>query len=569
MRRLILGLALLMGLVPLAAALELRLEGVKGDLEKSLRAGLSIAQLDEEASQRLVRRRHALAEKELRAGLRAFGHYQAKIQSKLTQEGDRWVAVYKVDPGPRVRWQKPELLLEPAAEPAWLRAFQAQASALEGKPVDHRDYSRIKDQMLRAAEADGYLDARYTLSRLEVDPKAGSARMRLSLNTGQQYRFGRVEIRQEILEPEFLQRFNPIRRGDRFDTEAVLDLRLRLFDLDYFRDIEVDTAVDTEAAAVDLDLVAEAKPPQRWQIGLGYGTDTGPRISGAVDLRYINRDGHRVRGEARISEVKLDLSGRYAIPTGPEPGAEWSLRSQRVEEKLGDTEAVTLRTGLSRTRVKATRLWNYYLDYEGERFTLGGEVQKTDLVLPGISLTMREQDDLLLPRRGHTIFVDLHGASDDLLSSTSFVQARMDLRRIQPLSKKSRLILRLQAGANWLDDADALPVSQRFYAGGDNSIRGYSYRRVAPRNAEGEIEGGQFLQTATIEVDRLLWQDYGAALFYDIGSASNSWLGDLVSAVGLGFRWATPVGMLRLDVAHPLDDPDTRFQLHVGIGGEL
>ena len=148
------------------------------------------------------------------------------------------------------------------------------------------------------------------------------------------------------------------------------------------------------------------------------------------------------------------------------------------------------------------------------------------------------------------------------------LQSQLQLRWIMPLSQRSRLILRGQAGANWVAEEEEVPVSQRFFAGGDGSIRGYDYRQVAPRNDAGEVVGGRYLQTASIEVDRLIWGNYGLAAFYDTGSASAGWLEDLVSAAGLGFRWATPVGMLRVDLAHPLNGDDG-LQLHIGIGGEL
>lgn len=563
--------ALLLALLPLAAAAEVQLqvEGVPAELRASLRAALGIANLPENPRPQLIRRRHARASTELRSALKAFGYYEPRIEAQLRLDSaEDWQARYRIEPGPRWVWEAAHITAAEDFSAPWLERLRRQAATLEGRPLDHREYRQLKSALLAQAQGAGYLDVELAQAELRVNLDTRKARAVLKVEPGPQYRFGQVRIEQSILDPDFLQRFNPIREGSVFDPGAVLDLRLRLFDLDYFDDIVVSTERAPDSGRIDVLLDTVPKPSQRWEVGAGWGTDTGPRVLGALDLRHLNRRGHRVESEARLSEVKIDLSARYVIPTGPEPAEGWSLRTQRREEKLGDTETTTLLTGVGRTRADGPRLWNFYVNYEGERFAFADGETKTDLVLPGVSLTLRGLDDLLLPRRGYTLFVDVHGSHDALLSTTTLLQSQLQLRWIMPLSQRSRLILRGQAGANWVAEEEEVPVSQRFFAGGDGSIRGYDYRQVAPRNDAGEVVGGRYLQTASIEVDRLIWGNYGLAAFYDTGSASAGWLEDLVSAAGLGFRWATPVGMLRVDLAHPLNGDDG-LQLHIGIGGEL
>lgn len=561
---------LLFGAVGPSHAQNVELNGVDGALLSSLRAGLSLVGTPADVDPVLLQRRLRAAPKELSHGLRAFGYYQPQIRSELQRLTDGgWTVSLTIEPGMATQWEDIHIQTQPALDALWLAPLRRRAQDLAGQQVQHQSYRSLKTAWMEAAQEAGYLDARWQRQQLIVDPQSALARIDWLLELGPQYHFGRIAIDQPILKPEFLQQYLPVRSGDDFSTDAVLELRLRLFDLDYFDSLDVQSTRDSEAGLVHLDIAAEPKPPQRWQIGAGFGTDTGPRVSGAVELRYLNGDGHRLRGEARLSEVRVDLSAQYIIPTGPEPGANWTLRSQRREEQLGDTRTVTLLSGLARNRIQGPRLWQYYINYEGERFRFADGLQQTDLITPGASLTLRHADDLLLPRRGYSVFIDVHGAHDSLLSSTSFAQLQLRGRWIHPLDARSRLIIRGQAGANWLDNANDLPATQRFFAGGDNSIRGYDYRQIAPRNDAGEVVGGQYLQTISVEVDRLIWGNYGLALFADRGSASNAWLQDWVSSVGLGFRWRTPIGMVRADLAHPLDDADTQVQLHIGIGGEL
>lgn len=562
---------LLLTSFPSLAGGRIEFVGINDEIEKSLRARLTVQTALDSTDKALVRNRYINSKKELREAFQTFGYYAPKIKNSLRFDPqNNWVARFEIDAGTRHVWEYADLRLVGMAgdDLPWFQRLQKLAKSFQGKGVDHRNYSQLKELFINTALENGYLDADYHESQLEIDENR-RAGIVLTLETGPQYRFGQMHIEQAILNDAFLQRFNPVVPGDVFDTDTLLTFRLRLYDLDYFREIEIESARQRDDATVDLHVIAREKKPQRWQIGLGYGTDTGPRISSSVEFRYLNRHGHRADANARVSDVKTELGLRYVLPTGPEPGANWSFRTQRLTEKLGDTETTTLRTGLSRNRIHGARLWNYYVNYEGERFRLSSGAQKTDLIIPGVSLTLRQADSLLQPKRGYTVIADVHGTWDEFLSSTSFIQTKLDLSWIQPLSRKSRLILRGRTGANWLSEFDRLPASQRFFAGGDSSIRGYDYRKIAPRDSNNDIVGGKYLYTASIEVDRLLWRDYGLAVFHDSGNAANSWLGTWYSSTGVGLRWASPVGMVRLDFAVPHDDPDTNFQIHIGIGGEL
>src|SRR5699024_5872406 len=110
---------------------------------------------------------------------------------------------------------------------------------------------------------------------------------------------------------------------------------------------------------------------------------------------------------------------------------------------------------------------------------------------------------------------------------------------------------------------------QRFFAGGSSSVRGYGYQELSPTNDDGDDIGGQYLAEASIEADYRFYKDFYVATFFDIGNAANELSMDFKRGVGIGFRWASPVGMMRLDFAHPLDDPDTSFRIHFSMGPAL
>jgi translocation and assembly module TamA len=130
-----------------------------------------------------------------------------------------------------------------------------------------------------------------------------------------------------------------------------------------------------------------------------------------------------------------------------------------------------------------------------------------------------------------------------------------------------RVLSRAAAGWTWRQKFSDLPPSIRFFAGGDNSVRGYDYESLGPER-NGEVIGGERLLTGSVEFDVLLRERWSAALFTDAGSAFDD-SPELSRSVGVGLRWYSPLGPLRLDLAHPLDDVERSFRIHVSLGPDL
>jgi translocation and assembly module TamA len=121
-----------------------------------------------------------------------------------------------------------------------------------------------------------------------------------------------------------------------------------------------------------------------------------------------------------------------------------------------------------------------------------------------------------------------------------------------------------------VDDLDDLPLSLRFFAGGDQSVRGYGYKKIGPADREGNIVGGRYLFTWSLELERELFDQWSAAVFYDAGSAMNSFT-DLTmkEGAGAGIRWNAPFGQVRLDLARAIDDGGNSWRVHLTLGADL
>ena len=131
-----------------------------------------------------------------------------------------------------------------------------------------------------------------------------------------------------------------------------------------------------------------------------------------------------------------------------------------------------------------------------------------------------------------------------------------------------RSLLRGELGGMWVDEFRALSPDERFFAGGDRSIRGYDYQDLGPINSTGYVIGGRYLGVMSFEIEKYVLGNWGLAGFVDSGNAFGGPGRDtgLKTGVGLGLRWRSPVGPIRLELAHPLDDDDTVIKLHLRIG---
>jgi translocation and assembly module TamA len=170
---------------------------------------------------------------------------------------------------------------------------------------------------------------------------------------------------------------------------------------------------------------------------------------------------------------------------------------------------------------------------------------------------------------GYRLGIDLRGATESLASDTSFLQLRINSKWIHSFGSKTRVLARSRLGTTSIDELVELPASVRFFAGGDRSVRGYEYESLGPVDADGNVIGGSHLIDASIEFDYLFKDQWSVGAFVDTGSAFNDDDIHWSTGIGVGIRWYSPVGPIRLDFAHPLDDPENDLRVHISLGPDL
>jgi len=174
----------------------------------------------------------------------------------------------------------------------------------------------------------------------------------------------------------------------------------------------------------------------------------------------------------------------------------------------------------------------------------------------------------VFPRKGYRVNASLRLASNAILSSTNLAQGSISAKFIQPLGK-ARVLARFDAAATEVGDFNKLPASLRYYAGGDGSVRGFDYKTLGPKNSADEVVGGRNLLTASIEYEYPIKKTWGIAFFVDTGNAFNSFSNyELFTGAGIGVRWHSPIGPIRLDLAQDIEGNENP-RLHLSMGLDL
>ncbi len=549
-------------------------EGVDGPLRDNVLAYLELNRFAGKPAPEESRLRwlHANAERNIRDALEPFGYYEPVIEATLNRTAGGWEARYRIQPGRalRIAMLDVRVLGEGARDPIFQKLL-ASLPLAKGQILEQPKYEQIKQNLETLATERGYFDARFTERAIRVDLQTYEAVISLHYDTGQRYRFGDISFKQDILSPKLLNRYPRFKPGDPYDANELLKLQSDLGSSPYFSQVQINAQPDDATDTAPVDVTLEPNKKRKYSAGLGYGTDTGVRGKLKMEQRWINRQGHHYEAEMQLSPIKSLIGGKYMIPGRDPITDEYALTAgYTLQSNDQDFELIAL--GGSWQRQDGKWLKNYNLSFQYEDYQVGDEPRATSLLLiPGLNWTWVDADDRLYTTRGLLFGFELRGASTALLSDINFVQGVLRLKGVYALNDDSRLLARGDLGATAIrEDFEELPASLRFYTGGDASVRGYSYNSIGPTDDQGKVVGGKNLLVGSLEYEHRVWNDWSLAAFVDSGDAFNGAAPEMKTGVGVGVRWRSPVGPVRIDFASGLDRPpgDT-FRFSFSIGPDL
>lgn len=512
-------------------------------------------------------------EDEIRRSLRARSFYAPQIDSRLQRDEACWNLELSVDRGAATLLRSFQLDIsgEGGDDPNFAAALESLRPAI-GQPFREDAYEAVKRGLRRVALERGYLDSRFTTARVDVYPEERAADVTLEFNAGVRYRFGTTgfSVEPDMLGSDMLERFRLFEPGTHYSNQDVERLRRRLLQAGYFDSVDVNPQTETRSdGSVDLDVDLGLRPRHEFSGGFGFATDFGPRIKGAYENRYLNRRGHQGSVRLNLSPVLQELYSDYRMPLRRGDDA-WLVMDATVSRENTDSaESITQSLGIRRVRSGpwGTRITES-LNLQREDFDVASDDDVALLLMPGLAMSKTHQTRQRPLEIGWRLDGEVRGAAAPL-ASTNFIQFYGRGALALPLGERARVVGRVEIGTTLAASLAKLPTSIRYFAGGDRSIRGYDLDSLGPTDAEGDVRGGRHLGVASIELEQALRGNWSLAVFADTGGAFNSFSDSLSSGVGVGVRWLSPVGPIRLDLAHPLDDGGRSIRLHIGVGSSF
>lgn len=555
-------------------------------VENNVRAFLSLSRyaerkdIPDETIARLQRR----IVSETRKALEPLGYYEPEVEYRAEHTGADWRITINVKPGRPVRLSEVSVKVTgPGANERALKEILAAQDLKPGLRLNHGTYESVKDQLVRAAKNEGYLDAHLARNDLVIDRTERRANAAIELETGERYRYGRIDVLQDVVRESKMRKLLRMQEGDPYTLDSLLRTQYVLDDSLYFSVVEVDSGEpDRENHTVPITVTARPGRKNRYAASLGYATDTRVRGKLTWDNRRVNRDGHRFSMGLTGSSVLKEISARYAIPVFDIALEKLEFSAAAKDEDLADLNSKRVEVGAGLTEVMGSWQRVLFLTLSNEKSTARGEEipdengdgqpdreptftdSRQFLIIPGISYSTLPSYVVGGVPRSYSLYAELRGSPSTFGSDASFLQLRVNAEKLYSLSELWKLRLRTDLGASWVSDFSALPASQRFFAGGDRSVRGFGLNELSPEDEDGKRIGGRNLFTGTVEVERRLPRNFGAAVFADVGNAFDHFSDPLEYSAGVGVRWHIAVASLGVDLAQPLSQSGTpRVHLYI------
>lgn len=462
-------------------------------------------------------------------------------------------------------------------------AIRRQWNLREGSPFSQQAWDNAKTLGLRTLTAQRFPTGSVQFSRADIDADRSRARLSVTYQSGPAYHFGELQVRgAERYDADGARRIARLPTGEVYDQQKLLDAQQRLASSGYYDSVflTLDTEKGPPSFAPVIAQVREA-PFQKVVLGVGFTTDNGPRVS--VDHIHNHMP---VLGWRAVSRLSVDRDTRLlntawtSLPS--HNGWRWGALGQLKREKAGsyDVNSGRLRYGRSKANDHIDRA--YFLQYDYAENVGDNAPPSASALSVNWHWTGRYFDDAGAPRRGWGLALELGAGYTLAGQQLPFTRAYARWLGVVPLgrtaagdtaseSRRSRLALRAELGSVIAKEAARIPSTLLFLTGGDTTVRGYSYQQIGTLDAVGATVAGRYLAVAGVEWQRpVVWNgqrtDWESVVFVDAGAVADkaNALNKFKVGVGVGARWASPVGPVQADLAYGVDV--RKFRLHLRLG---
>ncbi|EDJ90345.1 autotransporter assembly complex protein TamA [Haemophilus influenzae] len=552
---------------------DIEVQGIRG-FRAVRNTDLNVNLINKEEMDGSERYQH-LVTKAVDRGLRVFGYYESSVRFERKQrQGKRDLLIAHVTPGEPTKIAGTDVQIE--GEAAQDENFDALRKNLpkEGVLVEHQTYDDYKTAISRLALNRGYFDGNFKISRLEISPETNQAWWRMLFDSGVRYHYGNITFSHSQIRDDYLNNILNIKSGDPYLMNNLSDLTSDFSSSNWFSSVLVQPNINHKSKTVDIEIILYPRKKNAMELGVGFATDGGVHGQIGWTKPWINSRGHSLRSNLYLSAPKQTLEATYRMPLLKNPlnyYYDFAVGWEGEKENDTNTRVLTL---------SALRYWNnaHGWQYFGglrtryDSFTQADITDKTLLLYPTVGFTRTR-----LRGGSFATWGDVQKITFDLskriwLSESSFIKVQASSAWVRTYAENHRIVARAEIGYLHTKDIEKIPPTLRFFAGGDRSVRGYGYKKIAPKNRNGKLVGGSRLLTTSLEYQYQVYPNWWAATFADSGLAADNYTAkELRYGTGVGVRWASPVGAIKFDIATPIRDKDNskNIQFYIGLGTEI
>ena len=507
------------------------------------------------------------------------GYFTPHTEIAVQDDGQGKLVRMTVDPGPRAIVSTADIEVGGAIaseDPERAAAVRSSWSLRPGQPFRQEDWATAKDEGLQTLQKSRYAAARLVESQARIDPDQHDAGLSAQYDSGPTFTLGELQISGTRRYPaQIIRNVNPLTPGELYSAERLLSLQRQIQNTPYFSNVIV--SIDDDPEHPDMTPVkvqVSEFPAQRIRTGVGYSTDTGAQVEG----RYSHYNVFN-RAWAFDSQIKLEQQRQYGkLELAMPPDSKSFVNSVNASQDRTTLEGVDLRSlrfGVKRARSREFYDTAYTLDYYSDQLQQeNGAALPPDTVtspgthralVPGFSWARRDVDNAIFPRQGHLLSLQAGFAIKGLLTDQTFTRWDARYRLYVPVGKRDLMIFRTEGGAVFTKGSSTeVPASLLFRAGGSDSVRGYDYQSIG-NEKDGTVYPNKYLLTGSAEYQHWFSQQWGSAVFYDIGTTADNWNNKkFFTGTGVGVRWRSPVGVVNADLAYGVQAK--QFRPHISLG---
>ena len=516
----------------------------------------------------------------------AQGYYGTTVTYDLTVDESEGLVAVKIE----VREGMPVSISEIDVEVVGSEAdrkpppFPKELPVKRGEIFREADYQQAEQVLRGVFLENGYAHVK-TERKAEVDLDEHRVRIRYAVHPGPIAVFGQTEVKgTDTVDPEIVSRELVYQAGETYSQAKVIESREKILALDLFGAVRIAPAETAGTpVVVPMEVEVAEKSHREIKLALGYGTEDQFRTQ--LEWRHLNwlGGGRRLSVLAKYSSITLTGAINFTQPHFLSPRTQGIVNIAYDQEKE-DTYVRNVGRFAPRLDHRFSSTLTGFVGYRLEHDKLSdiapatvralGEIKRKGILSgPTMGLVWNTADDPFNPKKGEVVSLTVDQAGAIWGGEFSYYKMTAEAKKYIDIGWQTVFASRLKLGLGDAIGADKnFPLFERFFSGGEKSVRGYGRRRLGPLSTSGDPLGGLSLLEGSLELRRPIWKELNGAVFLDFGQVSTRSfdipVGDLQFSAGVGVSYATPVGPLRLDVGFPFKPPrdDRPWQIHFSIG---